>query len=70
MSDLPEWLREILAKPTASIPNTGRCFDLGKNTSYEEARRGAWPLVGSEKKKSVPTSFIRQKLGLPPVSGV
>ena len=63
-------LKEILAKPTASIPDAGRCFDLGKNASYDEARRGVWPLVGTDGKRSVPTAFIRQKLGLPPVSGV
>lgn len=63
---MPEWLKEILAKPTASIPNTGRCFGLGKNSSYEEARRAKWPLVGTPNKQGVPTTFIRQKLGLPP----
>lgn len=66
---MPEWLKEILAKPTASIAETGRCFDLGKNTSYEVARRGEWPLVGTKHKQSVPTAFIREKLGLPPVGG-
>ena len=65
---MPEWLKEVLARPTASIPDTGRCFGLGKNKSYEEARRGAWPLVGTEHKQSVPTAFIRQKLGLPPMT--
>jgi hypothetical protein len=64
---MPEWLKAILARPTASIPDTGRCFDLGKNTAYGLARSGAWPLVGTKHKQSVPTAFIRDKLGLPPV---
>ena len=57
---MPEWLKEILAKPTTSIADTGRCFDLGKNTSYEVARRGEWPLVGTKHKQSVPTDCTRR----------
>ena len=60
----------VLEPTTPTIPDAGRCCDLGKNASYDEARRGVWPLVGTDGKRSVPTAFIRQKLGLPPVSGV
>ena len=64
MAELPNWLKEILAEPTASIMDTGRCFGVGKNKAYDAARSGKWPTVGHGVWKRVPTAFIRRQLHL------
>jgi hypothetical protein len=58
------WLAGVLAKPTASVPDAGRAvFDIGRNASYDAAKRGAFPLIDGPKKR-VPTVWIRRKLGI------
>jgi hypothetical protein len=58
------WLAKVLAKPTASIPDAGRAvFDIGRNASYDAAKRGDFEVIDGPKKR-VPTSWIKQKLGL------
>jgi hypothetical protein len=58
------WLKEILDKPTASIPETGQAFGIGRNAAYEAANRGDIPTIDICKKRRVPTTWIKNKLGL------
>lgn len=59
-----EKLAEILKQPVASIPEAGRVFGLGRNASYDAANRGEIETIQFGKRKVVPTSWIRRKLGL------
>ncbi len=62
-------LRELLAKPTASVPEVGRvCFGLGLNSSYEAAKRGEIKTIRVGRLLRVPTSWVRQTLGLDQVA--
>jgi hypothetical protein len=62
-------LEELLAKPTATLPEVGRVvFDLGRNASYEAAKRGDIPTVQIGRIKRVPTAWVRKALGLDPAS--
>jgi hypothetical protein len=61
-----EELRELLAKPTANVPDVGRvCFGLGRIASYEAARRGDFPTVKIGRLVKVPTAALRSILKLP-----
>ena len=58
-------LRELLANPTASVPDVGRvCFKLSRNGSYEAAKRGDFPTITIGRLKVVPTAPLRKMLGL------
>jgi hypothetical protein len=58
-------LRELLDKPTASVPDVGRvCFGLRRNGSYEAAKRGDIPTIAIGRLKVVPTAPLRRMLGL------
>ncbi|WP_035725819.1 hypothetical protein [Bradyrhizobium murdochi] len=60
-----EELRQLLSKPTASIPDVGRiCFGLSRNGSYDAARRGDFPTIKIGRLLKVPTAGLRRQLGL------
>jgi len=58
-------LRELLAKPTGSVPDVGRvCFGLSRNGSYDAAKRGDFPTIKMGRLIVVPTAPLRKMLGL------
>lgn len=58
-------LKELLSKPTASVPDVGRiCFRLGKNASYAAAKCGQIPSIKIGGKIAVPTAPLRRMLGI------
>ena len=60
-----EDLDELLTRPTISVPEAGRAVgNLGRNGSYEAARRGDIPVIQIGRRKRVPTSWLRDTLGL------
>jgi hypothetical protein len=60
-----EELRNLLSRPTASVPDVGRiCYGLSRNASYDAANRGEIPTIKIGKLLKVPTSTLRAKLHL------
>jgi hypothetical protein len=60
-----EELRQLLSKPTASIPEAGRiCYGLSRNGSYDAAKRGDIPTIKIGRLLKVPTAGLRRRLGL------
>ena len=60
---MPEWLEEILAQPTASVPDAGRALGIrGRNQSYEAAKRGEMPVLRFGRTLRVPTAWLRKQL--------
>jgi hypothetical protein len=60
-------LLELLSRPTAPVPDVGRvCFGLGRNASYEAAKRGDFKVVRLGRLIVVPTAPLRRQLGLDP----
>jgi hypothetical protein len=60
-----EELRNLLSKPTASVPDVGRvCYGLCRNASYDAADRGEIPTIKIGRLLKVPTAALRAKLGL------
>ncbi|MHC2241112.1 hypothetical protein [Bradyrhizobium elkanii] len=58
-------LKELLSKPTASIPDVGRiCFGIERNASYRAAARGEIETIHIGGLKRVPTVWVKRKLGL------
>ncbi len=59
-------LEEALSKPTISIPDAGALFlDLGRAQSYEAARNGIIPTIGtSQKRQKALVAPLAAKLGL------
>jgi hypothetical protein len=62
----PEEIEAILARPTTTIPKAGAVLDMGRNASYDAARRREIPTLKFGKRHKVPTSWLRQVLGLAP----
>jgi hypothetical protein len=57
--------QEILTKLTVPLwPVAGRALGLGKSLAYEAARSGEVPTIGVGGKHTVPTAYLRRKLGL------
>jgi hypothetical protein len=56
--------KELLDRPAVSVPTAGLFFDLGRNASYDAARRGDIETIDFGKRKMVSTAWIRRKLGL------
>lgn len=53
-----------LAKPeTYSVPEAGRIVGLGKNASYEAARRGELPVLRFGRLLRVPRAALERMLG-------
>jgi hypothetical protein len=62
---VPEWLKEILAKPTCTVPEAGRAVGIeGRNQSYEAARRGEIPAMRYGRLLKVPARWVRKQLML------
>jgi hypothetical protein len=60
---LPGWLEEILAQPTASVPDAGRAVGIGgKNQSYDAVKRGEMPAMRWGRTLRVSTAWIRRQL--------
>ena len=63
-------LEEVLAQPTVSVPVAGKVFyDLGRNASYEAAKRGDIPTVIVGGKVRAIVAPIAEKLGLRSTAG-
>lgn len=59
-------LEEALARPTISVPEAGKLFyGLGRNASYEAAKRGDIPTIRVGGVIRVPVAHLAKKLGLP-----
>jgi hypothetical protein len=58
--------RALMTKLTVPLwPTAGKALGLGRNTTYEGARRGEIETVEVGRRRPVPTAFLRRKLGLP-----
>ena len=63
-------VEEALSQATISVPDAGSVFyGLGRNASYEAAKRGDIPTVEIGGKKRAVVSVIAQRLGLVAKSG-
>jgi hypothetical protein len=63
-------LAEALCRATVSVPVAGRVFyGLGRNGSYEAAKRGEIPTAMIGRKKRAIVALIAQKLGLRATAG-
>ncbi len=63
---MPDWLDAILREPTTSVPLAGKALGLGRNASYEAARRGNIKTIRMGKLKRVPTAWLRRELQIDP----
>jgi hypothetical protein len=62
---MDEIKRELVEKLSVSVPRAGQALaGLGRNASYEAAQRGDIPTIRIGKRLAVPTSWLRQKLGI------
>lgn len=61
---MPDWLKQILAEPTASVPDAGRALGIGRNQAYEAAARGEIKTVRFNRTYRVPTAWLREVLHL------
>lgn len=61
---VPSWLKAALEQPTIDVPTAGKAFGLSRNSSYEAAARGEIKTIEMGRKKRVPTSWLRNVLGL------
>ena len=63
----PKKLRQlIMTELTVPLwPHTGEALGLGRSKTYGEAEEGKIKTLDMGRKKRGPTSFIREKLGLP-----
>jgi excisionase family DNA binding protein len=50
------------ATATLSVPEAGRLLGLGRNASYEAARRGELPVLNFGRKKRVPCVAFQRML--------
>jgi len=50
------------ATATLSVPEAGRLLGLGRNASYEAARRGELPVLEFGRKKRVPCIALQRML--------
>jgi hypothetical protein len=57
--------RLLVENLVVSIPQAGAALGYGRSGAYEAARRGDIPTVNAgQRKKKVPTAWIRQQVGL------
>ncbi len=57
--------RQIMTKLTVPLwPTAGRALGLGRNSTFEGARKGEIETIAVGRRRPVPTSFLRRKLGL------
>lgn len=63
---MSEDLNEVLTKPTVDVQLAGRVLGVGKNAAYRAASNGTIPTITVAGRKRVPTSRLREMLGLDP----
>jgi hypothetical protein len=63
---MPQWLKEILAEPTASVPDAGRALGISRNAAYEAAAEGSIRTLRIRRSLRVPTPWLRQQLMIEP----
>jgi hypothetical protein len=57
--------REIMNKLAVPVPLAGRAIGgLSRGSSYEAAKRGEIPTIEIGRRKAVPTSWLRSRLGI------
>ncbi|MCH8859079.1 MAG: DNA-binding protein [Alphaproteobacteria bacterium] len=61
---MPEWLAEILAGPTTTVPLAGKALGLSRNASYEAAARGEIKVLNFGRRMVVPTAWLKKLLQL------
>ena len=60
-------LEEALTLATVSVPDAGEVFlGLGRNGSYDAAKRGDIPTIQVGKKIRVPVAIMAERVGLKP----
>ncbi|MGU3536851.1 helix-turn-helix domain-containing protein [Methylobacterium sp. A54F] len=55
-----------LSKATLPIPVAGKLLGISRDTAYDAARSGDLPTLRFGRRLVVPTSKLREMLGLPP----
>ena len=61
---MPEWLAEILAGPTTTVPLAGKALGLSRNASYGAAARGEIKVLNFGRRMVVPTAWLKKLLQL------
>lgn len=61
-------LMDLLRHPTVSVVEAGRAQGASKNTAYQMVRSGEMPVIRLGSKTRVTTAWLRQRLGLSPIS--
>ena len=57
--------KEIMTKLTVPLwPTAGRALGLGRNSTFEGARKGEIATIAVGRRRPVPTAWLRAKLGL------
>lgn len=65
MDDSKKIRREIMTKLTVPLwPTAGRALGLGRGATFQAARTGEIEVIEIGRRKPVPTSFLKKKLGL------
>jgi hypothetical protein len=65
MDDEKKILHDIMTRPTVPLwPHAGWALGIGRNLTYDGARTGQIETVAVGRRRPVPTSFLRRKLGL------
>jgi hypothetical protein len=60
-----ELRQQIMTKLTVPIwPHTCKALGVGRDVGYQAANRGEIPTVSVGRRKPVPTTWLRRKLGL------
>jgi hypothetical protein len=62
---IPDWLQEILAKPTCDVHEAGKALGLERHRAYAAVWSGHIPTIAvGARRKKVPTAWLRRTLGL------
>ena len=59
---MPIWLKEILAKPTTSVPLAGKALGLSPTLAYKAAHAGQIPFLRFGDRMVVSTAWLRRAL--------
>jgi excisionase family DNA binding protein len=57
-------VKEMLDRPTCSVEEFAKIFDLSKNPAYEAVKRGDVPSIRMGRLIRIPTAPLKVKLGL------
>jgi excisionase family DNA binding protein len=58
--------RQLLARPTISVPEAGLLMGVCRNVAYGAVRSGELPVVRIGRSLRVPTALLRKLLGVEP----